>query len=117
SPDHIATAVENANRSAPGGTIRRGQFRFSVRALTEFRSAAEIENTPIGPPRSGIRLADVATVTAGLADPRTVTRLDGTPAVGLVVYKDAGSNTVSVTRGIYESIEALQEEFPDLDMT
>ena len=117
SPDDIATAVENANRSAPGGTIRRGQFRFSVRALTEFRTVDEIGNTPIGPPRSGIRLADVATIHAGLADARTVTRLDGSPAVGLVVYKDAGSNTVAVTKGIYESIGVLQEEFPDLTMT
>ena len=117
SPDDIATAVENANRSAPGGTIRRGQFRFSVRALTEFRTVEEIGSTPIGPPRSGIRLADVATIRAGLADPRTVTRLDGSAAVGLVVYKDAGSNTVAVTNGIYESIGVLQEEFPDLTMT
>jgi HAE1 family hydrophobic/amphiphilic exporter-1 len=117
SPDDIATAVENANRSAPGGTIRRGQFRFSVRALTEFRTVDEIGNTPIGPPRSGIRLADVGTIRAGLADARTVTRLDGAPAVGLVVYKDAGSNTVAVTKGIYESIDVLQEEFPDLGMT
>ena len=117
SPDDIATAVENANRSAPGGTIRRGQFRFSVRALTEFRTVDEIGDTPIGPPRSGIRLADVATVHAGLADARTVTRLDGSPAVGLVVYKDAGSNTVAVTKGIYESIDVLQEEFPGLEMT
>ncbi len=117
SPDDIATAVENANRSAPGGTIRRGQFRFSVRALTEFRTVEEIGDTPIGPPRSGIRLADVATIHAGLADARTVTRLDGSPAVGLVVYKDAGSNTVAVTKGIYESIDVLQEEFPGLEMT
>jgi HAE1 family hydrophobic/amphiphilic exporter-1 len=117
SPDDIATAVENANRSAPGGTIRRGQFRFSVRALTEFRTVDEIGDTPIGPPRSGIRLADVAMIHAGLADARTVTRLDGSPAVGLVVYKDAGSNTVAVTKGIYESIDVLQEEFPDLEMT
>jgi HAE1 family hydrophobic/amphiphilic exporter-1 len=117
SPDDIATAVENANRSAPGGTIRRGQFRFSVRALTEFRTVEEIGDTPIGPPRSGIRLADVATIRAGLADARTVTRLDGSPAVGLVVYKDAGSNTVAVTKGIYESIDVLQEEFPGLEMT
>ena len=117
SPDDIATAVQNANRSAPGGTIRRGQFRFSVRALTEFRTVEEIGDTPIGPPRSGIRLADVATIHAGLADARTVTRLDGSPAVGLVVYKDAGSNTVAVTKGIYESIDVLQEEFPGLEMT
>lgn len=117
SPNDIATAVENANVSAPGGTIRRGQFRFSVRALTEFQSPSEIGNTPIGPARSGIRLSDVATVRLASADPRTVTRLDGAPAVGLVVYKDAGSNTVAVTRGIYESIGALQEEFGELRMT
>ena len=117
SPDDIATAVINANQSAPGGTIRRGQFRFSVRALTEFRSPAEIGETPVGPARSGIRLRDVATVTLASEDPRTVTRLDGGPAVGLVVYKDAGSNTVAVTRAIYESIATLQKEFPALRLT
>ncbi len=117
SPDDIATAVIDANQSAPGGTIRRGQFRFSVRALTEFRSPDEIGETPVGPSRGGIRLRDVATVELASADPRTVTRLDGAPAVGLVVYKDAGSNTVAVTRSIYESIEVLQKEFPDLRLT
>jgi hydrophobic/amphiphilic exporter-1 (mainly G- bacteria), HAE1 family len=33
-----------------------------------------------------------------VAEPQTLTRLDGGAAVGLVVYKDAGSNTVAVTR-------------------
>jgi HAE1 family hydrophobic/amphiphilic exporter-1 len=117
SPDDIATAVSDANQSAPGGTIRRGQFRFSVRALTEFRSPGEIGDTPVGPARSGIRLSDVATVRLGSADARTVTRLGGSPAVGLVVYKDAGSNTVAVTKVIYETIGTLQKEFPDLRMT
>ena len=117
SPDELATAVINANRSAPGGTIRRGQFRFSVRALTEFRTPEEIGDTPIGPARSGIRLRDVATIRLASEDPRTVTRLDGAPAVGLVVYKDAGANTVAVTRSIHETIRLLQEEFPALRMT
>jgi len=117
SPDELATAVKNANRSAPGGTIRRGQFRFSVRALTEFRTPDEIGETPIGPTRSGIRLRDVATIRLASEDARTVTRLDGAPAVGLVVYKDAGANTVAVTRSIHETIRLLQEEFPALRMT
>jgi HAE1 family hydrophobic/amphiphilic exporter-1 len=117
SPEDIATAVKNANASAPGGTVRRGQFRFSVRALTEFRRVDEIGDTPVGSAAAGVRLRDVATVTQGLADARTVTRLDGRPAVGLVVYKDAGSNTVAVTRGINESIAQLTGEFPDVGVT
>jgi HAE1 family hydrophobic/amphiphilic exporter-1 len=115
-PDEIATAVENANRSVPGGTIRRGQFRFSVRTFAEFRTPQEIGATPVGPPSAGIKLSDLATVSLSTADPRTETLLDGKPAVGLVVYKDAGSNTVAVTKGIYQSISQLEEEFPDVQM-
>ncbi|HEU4800968.1 MAG TPA: efflux RND transporter permease subunit [Gemmatimonadales bacterium] len=117
SPEEIATAIRSANQSAPGGTIRRGQFRFSVRALTEFTSPEQVGMTPIGPAGSGIQLADVATVHVGAADPRTLTRLDGVPAVGLVVYKDAGSNTVQVTEGIMDAIGALESEFPQFAMT
>ena len=116
SPDDIATAVENANRSVPGGTIRRGQFRFSVRTYAEFRTPAEIGETPVGPPGAGIRLSDLATVTLTSADPRTETLLDGKLAVGLVVYKDAGSNTVAVTQGIYRAMDQLKSEFPDVTM-
>lgn len=113
-PDDVSRAVRAANSGAPGGTIRRGQFRFALRALTEFQDVAEVARTPVGPARSGITLADIATVSLGSADPKTMTRLDGAPAVGLVVYKDAGANTVVVTRTIYETIERLGTEFPNI---
>ena len=116
SPENIADALRAANWSSPGGTIRRGQFRFSVLALTEFRTVEEIGDTPLG--NSGtIRLRDVATVTLTTADPRTVVHLEGQPAVGLVVYKDAGSNTVAVTNKLYEAVGLLQGEFPDIKLT
>ncbi|MEO8201371.1 MAG: efflux RND transporter permease subunit, partial [Gemmatimonadota bacterium] len=116
SPENIADALRAANWSAPGGTIRRGQFRFSVLALTEFRSVSEIGETPLGNGGT-IRLRDVATISLTTADPRTVVRLEGRPAVGLVVYKDAGSNTVAVTNHLYEAVATLQQEFPDIKLT
>lgn len=116
STNDVANAVQAANANGAGGTIRRGQFRFSVRALTEFRALDEIADTPVGPASANLRLRDIATVTSTLAEPRTLTRLDGGAAVGLVVYKDAGSNTVAVTRQMMEVIELLQGEFPDIRM-
>jgi HAE1 family hydrophobic/amphiphilic exporter-1 len=113
----LATAVRQANASGAGGTIRRGQFRFAVRALTEFQRPEEIANTPIGPARSGITLADVATITLTTADPNTLVRFDSRPAVGLVVYKDAGANTVKVTRDIDRTIQALTREFSGITLT
>jgi HAE1 family hydrophobic/amphiphilic exporter-1 len=84
-PDDIANALISANANAPGGTIRRGQFRYSMRALTEFTETSELLEVPVGPARSGVRLADIGTVTLGLAAPTTITRLDGGAAVGLVI--------------------------------
>jgi HAE1 family hydrophobic/amphiphilic exporter-1 len=115
-PDQIATAVREANASAPGGTVRRGQFRLPLRAYTEFRTPEEILDTPVGQAGAGIRLRDVATVRRTIADPLTLTRLDGGTAVGLVVYKDAGSNTVTVTRDLYHVVAQLSSEFPDIQI-
>lgn len=116
STNDVAVAVQAANANGAGGTIRRGQFRFSVRAMTEFRALDEIADTPIGPVRAGYRLRDIATITSTMAEPRTLTRLDGGAAVGLVVYKDAGANTVAVTSRMREVIDQLQTEFPDIRM-
>jgi HAE1 family hydrophobic/amphiphilic exporter-1 len=111
-PDDIAAAIRSANANSTGGTIRRGQFRLAMRALTEFQDPDEIAEVPIGPASRGLKIRDVATVSTGLAQPTTLTRLDGGAAVGLVVYKDAGSNTVTVTKEMLKAVESLQAEFP-----
>jgi HAE1 family hydrophobic/amphiphilic exporter-1 len=116
-PEDVAEAVRTANALGVGGTVRRGQFRFSVRALTEFRTPVELLDTPLGEPGRGITLRDVGTVALGVADPRTRTTLDGRPAVGLVVYKDAGANTVAVTRTMMEALGTLGREFPVIHAT
>jgi HAE1 family hydrophobic/amphiphilic exporter-1 len=115
--EDIANAISAANVTGASGTIRRGQFRFSVRALTEFRTPFEIGDTPVGPSGSGIKLRDLSTVVVTTADPLTLTRLDGEPAVGLVVYKDAGSNTVSVTKELEKVVNQLRSEFPGITLT
>lgn len=113
-PDDVKTAIDNANATAQGGTIKRGQFRFSVRAMTELRDPMEIRDIPVGPTGRQMRLADIATVTPASADPRTIVHLDGKSAVGLVVYKDGGSNTVTVTRELERTLTDLRNEFPDV---
>lgn len=113
-PDEISAAIESANPQAAGGTIKRGQFRFSVRTLAELNDAQQIRAIPIGTPQQGLTLGAIATITPASADPRTIVELDGQAAVGLVVYKDAGANTVSVTRDLRETLDQLREEYPTI---
>ncbi|HEY3434129.1 MAG TPA: efflux RND transporter permease subunit, partial [Solirubrobacterales bacterium] len=51
------------------------------------------------------------------AEPETLTQLDGAPAVGLVIYKDAGANTVSVTAEMEDVLAELGTTFPEIKMT
>jgi HAE1 family hydrophobic/amphiphilic exporter-1 len=115
--DQVASAITSANIGSSGGTIRRGQFRYAVRALTELRSPDEMMNTPVGDARRGIKIRDIGTVTVSSAEPLTVTRLGGRPAIGLVVYKDAGANTVSVTEQIHRTLDQLRGEYPTIAIT
>ena len=40
----VTDALDRANYSAPGGSIRRGRFRYSLRTLGEFQSVEELED-------------------------------------------------------------------------
>jgi len=115
--EQIAGAILASNANGSGGTIRRGQFRFAVRPLTELQSADQILDTPIGISSRNLKLRDVGRVAVTTAPPLTVTRLGGKPAIGLVVYKDAGANTVSVTDTMAAALEQLKKDYPSVAVT
>lgn len=110
----VTTALDRANYSAPGGSIRRGRFRYSLRTLGEFQSVADLEQVVVARPPAGgvVRLRDIATVREGEAERETLARYNGTPAVGLLVYKESGSNTVRVAERVDEVLDQLTSEFP-----
>jgi HAE1 family hydrophobic/amphiphilic exporter-1 len=110
----VTAALDAANYSAPGGSIRRGRFRFSLRTLGEFRGVEDLAQVTIARPEQGgvVRLRDVATVKEGEAERETVARFNGEPAIGLLVYKESGSNTVRVADDVRGVLDQLAAEFP-----
>ncbi|MGH7545950.1 MAG: efflux RND transporter permease subunit, partial [Gemmatimonadota bacterium] len=116
--DEVARALDAANYSAPGGTIRRGEFRYALRALGEFQSVDEIGTTVVRRGAGGARvlLRDVAAVEDGFADRETIARYDGREAVGILAFKEAGANTVRVTRRAERVLDELRSEFPGVDL-
>src|SRR5690606_965858 len=66
-------------------------------------------NTVNGVP---IRLKDVAKITDGQKELRTLARFDGQPAVVLEVQRQSGSNTVAVIDAIKERLERSRALLP-----
>ncbi len=127
----VSSAIGQANYSARGGTILRGRYRYPLRTLGEFQAVQEIEKVVVdrrrvvggggGAGQQGdqevafreISVADVATVVDGFREREEVARYNGNEAVGLLVFKESGANTVAVSEDVQETLAILKEQWSD----
>jgi len=126
----VETALRLANVQAPGGTIMQGRYRYPLRTLGEFRTVEEIGEVVVGRRDTGpgpgtmdpdapgggggfrlVRVRDVGTVVDGFAERESEAHYNALESVGILVFKEAGSNTVRVARQVEASLEQLREEF------
>lgn len=119
--EQISTALDQANVSAPGGTILQGRYRYPLRTLGEFQTVDEITDVVVARQvlENGtriVRLADVGRVVDGFAERESITRYAGSESVGLLVFKESGANTVTVAEAVDEVIEQLAIEYPSIQV-
>jgi hydrophobic/amphiphilic exporter-1 (mainly G- bacteria), HAE1 family len=160
----VSQALDAANQSGVGGTIRRGRYRYSLRTIGEFRSVDEIGDVVVrkglpnnnqqgnnAPPARSqyVTLRDVATIRDGFQDRESIARYCSasradsaqaareaarakvvdtsqparstaaplptcSEAVGLLLFKEAGANTVNVSDTVRTVLEQLRREYPEL---
>lgn len=117
--DQVANALKSANYNLPGGTIKQGLFRYALRTLGEFQQPAEIEQVVIAHTKHGVPVTvrDVAVVTDGFAERESITRFNGKESIGMLIQKEAGSNTIEVTKLVKKVMAELRAEYPSITLT
>jgi len=63
-----------------------------------------------------VHIRDIATVTDGFAERETIARYNGEEAVGILVFKDSGANTVAVAERVDGVLQQLREEYPTISL-
>ncbi len=113
-PADVAQSIRSKHIELPGGRIEQPDMEYVVKVEGEYESAEELENLVIYEQGGTIvRLREVATVTDGSEDFRSVARFNGLPTVGLGVRKQSGTNTVAVARAVKEEVARLAQEAPE----
>ncbi|MBL8916124.1 MAG: efflux RND transporter permease subunit [Archangium sp.] len=112
-PAQVAERIGMENVDVPAGRFDLGPSELTVRSLGQFKNVDEIGLLPIS--RSAqlgtqVRLDEIASVIDGVADRRTIARLNGKEAVIMEIVKQPGSNTVEVTRAVKEKMAQLVPE-------
>jgi HAE1 family hydrophobic/amphiphilic exporter-1 len=107
----VEAALRRANVSLPGGTLRRGPFRYAVEVSGEFRGVEDIASTVIGRAEGRpVRLRDVATTKMGIARRRGLVRYDGREALLLLVERRPDANTVQAAAEVRDALGGLEAE-------
>lgn len=109
-PAQIAERIGMENVDVPAGRFELGPTELTVRAVGQFKTAEALSHLTVSrDPVSGtqVSLGEVAEVTDGVADRRTLARLNGKEAVVVEVLKQPGSNTVEVAKAAKERMNAV----------
>lgn len=111
----INNAISSSNVNLPAGSIMKGLFRYSLRSIGEYQSPEEIGKTIIRRNENGstILLEDIAEISENFKERDGLTRLNGNETVGLLVYKEPESNTVTASTAVKEVITSLEDDYPE----
>ena len=119
--NEIISALQAQNTVNPAGQVGgepapKGQeFTYAVRAQGRLASVQEFENVVVRakPDGSLVRVKDVARVELGAQAYTTQGRLNGRPAVLVMIYQLPGSNAIETMKAATKLMEEAKARFPE----
>ncbi|MCS6981207.1 MAG: efflux RND transporter permease subunit [Flavobacteriales bacterium] len=114
----VMRLLASAGLSLPAGTLQRGSLDLTLRYEEKFQNVEELRRlllftTPEGSP---VYLADVAEIHDYHEEPSTLTRINGQPALGLVIMKQTDANSVEVSREVKKRLAELEDRYKPLQL-
>jgi HAE1 family hydrophobic/amphiphilic exporter-1 len=120
--DRVLNRLAQENVNLTGGRLREGQTEFLVRVINEYLRPEDLRPIVIDSSQGAIvRLEDVARVYKGHKEREIITRINGQESVEVAIYKEGGTNTVTVSDAVQARLATLESELkqiePDLALT
>ncbi|RLA46583.1 MAG: AcrB/AcrD/AcrF family protein [Gammaproteobacteria bacterium] len=112
--NEILTAIRNEHFMMPGGFLVSGETEHMVKLDMEYHNPKELENLVVAY-RDGapLKLGIMADIEDGMADARSLARVNGKNTVGLGIAKIANANTVDIIDEAYRRIdEVIRPQLP-----
>jgi HAE1 family hydrophobic/amphiphilic exporter-1 len=98
--NEVLNAVRKANLDFPTGKVDASDRQFVLRLAGKFTNLEDLRNLVIrsSAPSGTVYLRDVAEVQDTFKEIRTMSRINGSNSVGIVIMKQSDANTVDVSR-------------------
>jgi HAE1 family hydrophobic/amphiphilic exporter-1 len=114
SVEQVRNAVERQNVEIPGGQFTAGPADVAVRTMGRIREVDDFNRIVISYRADGsvITFGDIGRVQDSVQEVRSATRLSGTPAIGVQIRKQSGTNTIEVVDRVQDKLKRIQTNLP-----
>ncbi|MFZ4627570.1 MAG: efflux RND transporter permease subunit [Blastocatellia bacterium] len=117
----VRNALVRQNADVPGGNVDAGARELVLRTMGRVVDPRGFDDLVIANAGgSPIRIRDIGYAEDGTKEMRTLSRLNGRPAVTLDIIRQSGSNTVAVIDDVKRNLERVRRQIPadvSLDIT
>jgi multidrug efflux pump subunit AcrB len=99
SRDQVISSLQEQNAVTPSGVVQTGLEKYAIRVSGAFNSVDDLKRINLFANGKFFRLADVATIKKGYADPpQPMFRFNGEPGIGLATSMAQAATTSSSAR-------------------
>lgn len=109
----VSGALKIQNMEFPSGRIDEGQKETAIRTIGKIRKVSEFDDVVVATRGTyQVKVKDLGYTEDGGEEIRSQARLNGQPAVTLIVSKQSGQNTVAVARDIKARLQEIEPTLP-----
>ncbi|MCB1583287.1 MAG: efflux RND transporter permease subunit [Xanthomonadales bacterium] len=110
----ISNRLRQENINLSGGSIKQGSKMFLVRTVNQFENLEAIKQLIITNKNGRIvKVSDVAQVSLGHKDRKSINRINGNEAIEIAIYKEGDSNTVAVANEVRNKLNDIKKQLPE----
>ncbi|MFH1415869.1 MAG: efflux RND transporter permease subunit [Elusimicrobiota bacterium] len=109
----VISAIAGENLNYPGGKIKRSSMEYTIRNYNEFKTVEDVGNIVVAR-KNGISLflKDIAALNDTYVDKTNEIKMNGNPAVMVIVQKRSGANTVETARKVRKELNNIKKDLP-----
>ena len=113
SVESISSVLANENKNVPGGTFDIGSSTYSLRVEGEFKDPREMADIIVGTHNgASVYLRDVAKISDNVEERAQKTYNNGRQGAMIVIQKQTGANSVSISQAVMKQLPRLQKSLP-----
>lgn len=107
----ISQILSATNLDLPGGRMTIGGTEYTLRTLASAKTVDNLKLLDLAlSSGTTIKLGDIATVTDGGEEIRSLSKMNGKPAITFAIFKTKGSNEVGMADAVQKRLDEISKD-------